>query len=101
MEKLHAVDAAYEQPSPYGGGDHLESSSAIVDQPAAEKDAMVDLADVISSVNVEDYDSEFDSDVDVRCADLDQNDCKDASNSFGLLCNWNGPDAVWIRTTTL
>ena len=108
-EKLHAVDAAYEPPSPYGGDDHLESSSAIDDQPAAPQ--RVPFADVISSVNVEDYDSEFDSDVDVRCAHLGQKDCKDAASSFGLLCNWNGdtencdkdqphnPAAPWIRTT--
>jgi len=119
-EKLHAVDAAYEPPSPYGGDDHLESSSAIDDQPAAPQ--RVPFADVISSVNVEDYDSESDydddddeegviKDVQPRCADLDQKDCKDAASSFGLLCNWNGdtencdkdqphnPAAPWIRTT--
>ena len=74
-------------------------------------DSESDFDDVISSVNVEDYDSEFDSDVDVRCADLDQKDCKDAFSSFGLLCNWNRdtencdkegphtPAALWIRTT--
>jgi len=81
------------------------TSSAIDDQPAAEKE------DCDSESDSDDDEEGVIKDVQPRCADLDQKDCKDAFSSFGLLCNWNRdtencdkegphtPAALWIRTT--